>query len=260
MNIIDIFQTALLLVVLALLIKKTNNNTQTSTSKSKKMILDSCGLIDGRIMEIVSAGFSPNQLVIPQFILRELQLLADGGDTHKRARARFGLDVAKRLQESNLCDVVVNRDDFSDIKTTDDKIIALAQKISADLYTTDYNLGKVAKVEGVNVLNVNELAMTMRPVALPGEKKKVKILQKGSNKNQGVGYLEDGTMVVVDNARNRVGSTVDVEVVRYHQTESGKMLFASLVEQAKPSSHKKPKTAKRMPKSEAASLLGIDSK
>lgn len=226
MNTIDILQTLLLLVVLGLLIRK-NVNFKAATG-NKKMILDSCALIDGRIVEIVSAGFAPSQLIIPQFILRELQLLADGTDSYKRERARFGLDVASRLQESNLCEVVINRDDFSDVRTTDDKLVKLAKKLSADLYTTDYNLGKVARVEGVRVLNVNELAMTMRPVVLPGEKKQVKIVQKGSNKNQGVGYLEDGTMVVVDNAQAKVGSTVEVEVARYHQTESGKMLFASL--------------------------------
>lgn len=235
MDLIDLLQTALLLVVLVLIIKKNNKITLPAT-KNKQIILDSCGLIDGRIIEIVSAGFAPLQLVIPQFILRELQLLADGGDTHKRERARFGLDVVKRLQESNFCEVVINRDDF-DVKTTDDKLIQLAKKLQADLYTTDYNLGKVAKVEGIRVLNVNELAMTMRPIALPGERKQVKILQKGSNKNQGVGYLEDGTMVVVDNARNKVGSTIEVEVVRYHQTESGKMLFAN---QKSANSDKKP--------------------
>lgn len=230
MNILQYVELVLLVVVIAILIRTKKVEVQTThpTSKSKKMILDSCGLIDGRIIEIVSAGFAPLQLVIPQFILRELQLLADGNDTHKRERARFGLDVARRLQESNLCEVVIRRDDFEDVKTTDDKLIKLAKKLQADLYTTDYNLGKVARVEGIRVLNVNELAMTMRPIALPGEIRQVKILQKGSNKNQGVGYLEDGTMVVVDNARNKVGSTVDVEVVRYHQTESGKMLFANL--------------------------------
>ncbi len=226
MNLIDLLQTLLLLIVLVILIRK-NVNINTAAG-SKKMILDSCALIDGRIVEIVSAGFAPSQLIIPQFILRELQLLADGTDSYKRERARFGLDVASRLQESNLCEVVINRDDFESIRATDDKLVKLAKKLSADLYTTDYNLGKVARVEGVRVLNVNELAMTMRPVVLPGEKKIVKLVQKGSNKNQGVGYLDDGTMVVVDNAQSKIGSTVEVEVVRYHQTESGKMLFATL--------------------------------
>ena len=230
MDILQYVELILIVVVVVLLLrtKKEEAVSTISANKNKKMILDSCGLIDGRIIEIVSAGFAPLQLVIPQFILRELQLLADGNDTHKRERARFGLDVARRLQESNLCEVVIRRDDFEDVRTTDDKLIKLAKKLQADLYTTDYNLGKVARVEGIRVLNVNELAMTMRPIALPGEIKQVKILQKGSNKNQGVGYLEDGTMVVVDSARNKVGTTVDVEVVRYHQTESGKMLFATI--------------------------------
>lgn len=115
------------------------------------------------------------------------------------------------------------------MKATDDKLVLLAKKLSADLYTTDYNLNKVATVEGVKVLNINELALSMRPLILPGERKKVKIVQKGSGRGQGVGYLEDGTMVVVENAIKLVGKTVEVEVARYHQTESGKMIFANLI-------------------------------
>lgn len=225
MNSIDIVQTLLLLIILAVLWQKSDQKI--NVKQNKKMILDSCALIDARIIEVVSAGFAPSELVIPQFILKELQLLADGHDAHKRERARFGLDVAKRLQESNLCDVTISRELFVDTPTIDDKLVKLAKKLSADLYTTDYNLGKVASVEGVRVLNINELALTMRPVVLPGEAKSVKIVQKGSGRGQGVGYLEDGTMVVVDNAGDKIGRTIDVEVSRYHQTESGKMLFAN---------------------------------
>ncbi|MBW3568960.1 TRAM domain-containing protein [Candidatus Parcubacteria bacterium] len=198
-----------------------------NSKSARKIILDSCGLIDGRIVELVSAGFTPSQIVIPQFILKELQLLADGNDSHKRARARFGLDVAKRLQTINTAEVTINRQDFYGLRATDDKLVELAKKISADLYTTDYNLNKVANVEGVRVLNVNELALSLRPLVLPGESIKVKIVQKGSGRGQGVGYLDDGTMVVVDNAIKLIGKTVEVQVDRYHQTESGKMLFAT---------------------------------
>lgn len=197
-------------------------------TKQRRLIVDSCGLIDGRIVDLAVAGFTPSEIIIPQFILKELQLLADGNDSQKRERARFGLDVAKRLQTVNTTEVRIHREQFPNIKTVDDKLVILARKLGADLYTTDYNLNKVASVEGVKVLNINELALSMRPIALPGEKKKVKIVQKGSGKNQGVGYLEDGTMVVVDNASRKIGQTVEVEVSRYHQTESGKMLFANL--------------------------------
>lgn len=196
--------------------------------KTRKLIIDSNGLIDGRIVDLVTAGFTPSEIIIPQFILKELQLLADGKDSQKRLRARYGLDVAKKLRTLNTAEVNINREQFPNIKTVDDKLVLLARKLGADLYTADYNLNKVATIEGVRVLNINELAQAMRPVALPGETKKVKIVQKGSGKNQGVGYLEDGTMVVVENAARKIGMTVNIEVSRYHQTESGKMLFANL--------------------------------
>jgi uncharacterized protein YacL len=195
--------------------------------------LDSCALIDGRIVELVNAGFIHGELIVPRFILKELQLLADGNDSQKRERARFGLDIANTLQENKNCAVAINTVEFPNIKATDDKLVLLAKKLSADLYTTDYNLNKVATVEGVKVLNINELALTMRPLILPGEKRKVKIIQKGSGRNQGVGYLEDGTMVVVENAYKLIGKTMEVEVIRYHQTESGKMLFAKTIDRDK---------------------------
>lgn len=209
--------------------------------QTRKMIVDSCGLIDGRIVELASAGFTPSEIIIPQFILRELQMLADGNDSYKRERARFGLDVARKLQTINTTNVIVNRENFPNIKTTDDKLVLLARKLSADLYTIDYNLNKVASVEGVRVLNINELALSLRPHVLPGEKKKVKIVQKGSGRGQGVGYLDDGTMVVVENASRLVGKTVEVEASRYHQTESGKMIFATQAS----SSHQKQSNANK---------------
>lgn len=228
MKLIDIIQTLLLLGIIFLLYSRKSEKT-TTTRNSKKLILDSCALIDGRITELVSAGFVHGKLIIPRFILKELQLLADGNDSQKRERARFGLDIAKLLQENKNCTVSINTQEFPDVKATDDKLVLLAKKLSADLYTTDYNLNKVATVEGVKVLNINELALSMRPLILPGEKKTVKIVQKGSGRGQGVGYLEDGTMVVVENAIRLIGKTVEIEVVRYHQTESGKMIFANLV-------------------------------
>lgn len=199
------------------------------TNNQRRLIIDSNGLIDGRIVDLAEAGFTPSELIIPQFILKELQLLADGNDSQKRERARFGLDIARRLQTINTVNVLINREQFSNIKTVDDKLVLLARKIGADLYTADYNLNKVASVEGVKVLNINELALLVRPVILPGERKKVKIVQKGSGRNQGVGYLEDGTMVVVDNAIKLIGKTIEVEIARYHQTESGKMIFANQI-------------------------------
>lgn len=227
--IIDLLQILLLGVIVYLLLAskkpiKTNNNS----GKSRKLILDSCGLIDGRIIELSAAGFIKSELIVPEFIVKELQMLADGNDSHKRARARFGLDMIKQLKEDGNIDLSISREEFAGIRKTDDKLVLLAKKLGADLYTTDYNLNKVADVEDVKVLNVNELALSLRPPALPGEVKKIKIIQKGSGRGQGVGYLDDGTMVVVENALRLKDKTVSVEIERYHQTESGKMIFARL--------------------------------
>ena len=192
------------------------------------MVLDTCALIDGRIVELTKLGFVPEELIVPEFVLHELQMLADGNDSHKRERARFGLDVVKELQEDSNTTVIIDRS-ITTNQPTDDKLVALAKKLGVGLYTTDYNLNKVADIEGVLVLNVNELAQQLRPTALPGERKIVKILQKGSNPKQGVGYLDDGTMVVVDDAASQVNKMVEVEVTRIHQTMAGKMLFANLI-------------------------------
>lgn len=202
-------------------------------AKHRKLILDSCALIDGRIAEIVRNGFLADQLIIPQFVLNELQLLADGNDSHKRERARYGLDIAHELQDSAPMEVVIDRTVLPGIETTDDKLVELAKQLNAHLYTTDYNLSKVAAVEGVKVLNVNELAQSLRPITLPGETLNIKILQKGSNRDQGVGYLDDGTMIVIEGGARSLGRVVPVTVTRMHQTVAGKMVFGQ-VKDARP--------------------------
>jgi uncharacterized protein YacL len=224
-EIIQFVQTLILLGLILLLLSKMD---MTSSRSTKKVVLDSSVLIDGRIVDIVNAGFAHYTLVVPQFVTRELQKMADGGDTQKRTRARFGLDVIKTLQQSASCNTELSSKDFAGIKEVDDKLVALAKKLGADMYTTDYNLNKVATVEGVNVLNINELAGVLRPVALPGETHKVKIIQRGSGKGQGVGYLDDGTMVVVENAANKLHKTLTVEIARTHQSDAGKMMFGSI--------------------------------
>jgi uncharacterized protein YacL len=192
----------------------------------RKIILDSCALIDGRIVELVRTGFIADELIIPKFILSELQLLADGNDSHKRERARFGLEIAAELQEYVWARVSISEQNFPGVVATDDKLVKLAKKLRGVLCTTDYNLNKVAAVEGIKTLNVNELSQSLRPVTLPGEELRVKIVQKGNNSEQGVGYLEDGTMIVVDGAARAIGSTIPVSVDRMHQTVAGKMVFA----------------------------------
>jgi len=201
--------------------------------KQHKVVLDSCALIDGRITEIMRTGFMISELVIPQFIVSELQLLADGNDSHKRERARYGLDIAHELQDSAPVKVTIDRTIIENVQATDDKLVVLAKKLGAQLYTTDYNLSKVAAVEGVQVLNVNELAQSLRPIALPGETLTIKIVQKGSNRDQGVGYLEDGTMIVIEGGARYVGREVPISVTRMHQTVAGKMVFGQIKEQPK---------------------------
>lgn len=227
---------SVLLIIVILLLLAERNKLPTHWLRKRSIVLDSCALIDGRIVEIAKSGFIKDQLVVPKFILAELQFLADGNDAHKRERARFGLDVARELQEALPAQVVVDQTLFPSLTTTDDKLVVLAKKLRADLYTTDYNLNKVATVEGVKVLNVHELAQQLRPSVLPGEERTIKIMQKGSNQNQGVGYLEDGTMVVVEHGAQHVGKMETVIIAQMHQTVAGKMLFAKL----KPQTHKAP--------------------
>jgi uncharacterized protein YacL len=204
----------------------------------RALILDTCALIDGRILAIAKAGFVPRTIIIPRFIIAELQFLADHSDPQRRERARFGLDVIRELQELRRIEITITREQFDAIKEVDDKLIALAKQYRASLYTTDYNLNKVAQIEGVRVLNVNELAQALRPSRLPGEKIEVKITQVGQDKSQGVGYLDDGTMVVVERAGQKVGQRVQAECTRMLQTQAGKMMFAVLLESPSQPSNK----------------------
>jgi len=228
---LHVIEILLLIFIVWYLISRPGEGLARILSRQRKLILDSCALIDGRITEIVRTGFMADELIIPQFILNELQMLADGNDSHKRERARYGLDIAHELQDSAPMRVTVDRTALSsDIAATDDKLVALAKKLRAALYTTDYNLSKVAAVEGVKVLNVNELAQSLRPIALPGETLTIKILQRGSSRDQGVGYLDDGTMIVIEGGARFVGNSVPVTVTRMHQTVAGKMVFGQIKE------------------------------
>lgn len=223
---IEYIQIGLLMTILIAVLwpKRARRRQQTDA-----LILDSSALIDGRIMEVSKTGFIPGKLIVPEFIVHELQLLADGHDAHKRERARFGLDVVKLLQDELGDRVVLVSGMQTETSKTDDKLVALAKEVSAGICTTDYNLNKVATINGIRVYNLNELSQAVRPVALPGERHTIKLVQKGSSKDQGVGYLEDGTMVVVSGAGNMIGKKVDVDVTRMLQTEAGKMIFAKRV-------------------------------
>ena len=195
------------------------------TGKKSYKILDTSVIIDGRIADIAETGFLDGLLVIPQFVLRELQLVADSADSLKRNRGRRGLDILQRLQKTASVQISIVEDDFPTVREVDLKLIELAKLYEGKIITNDFNLNKVAQLQGVAVLNINELANSLKPIVLPGEVMRVFILKEGKEYNQGVAYLDDGTMVVVDNARKMIGKTIDVSVTSVLQTTAGKMIF-----------------------------------
>ena len=187
-------------------------------------------IIDGRIADIAEAGFIDGMMVIPEFVLRELQVVADSTDGSKRQRGRRGLDMLQRMQSNAALQVQIVSDDFPTIREVDLKLLELAKKWEAKVVTNDFNLNKVAHLHHVQVLNINDLANALKPVVLPGEHMTVLILKEGKEYNQGVGYLDDGTMVVVDHARKMIGRSVDITVTSVLQTASGKMIFGKMDE------------------------------
>ncbi|HUE82549.1 MAG TPA: TRAM domain-containing protein [Pyrinomonadaceae bacterium] len=193
-------------------------------------ILDTSVIIDGRIADVAETGFLTGSLIIPQFILRELQQVADSPDSSKRQRGRRGLDMLNRLQNNSALDIQIVETDFPSVREVDLKLIELGKQLDAVIVTNDFNLNKVAQLRGVNVLNINELANALKPVVLPGEAMRVFILKEGKEYNQGVAYLDDGTMVVVDNARRLIGRNTDIAVTSVLQTTAGKMIFGRLWE------------------------------
>ena len=193
--------------------------------KNTFKILDTSVIIDGRIGDIAETGFIDGTLIVPQFVLRELQLVADSSDSMKRNRGRRGLDVLQRIQKMPQLTVQIVEQDFPNVRDVDMKLLELAKLYSCKVVTNDFNLNKVAQLHKVEVLNINELANAMRPVVLPGETMRVFILKEGKEYNQGVAYLDDGTMVVVDNARKLISKTIDIGVTSVLQTTAGKMIF-----------------------------------
>jgi uncharacterized protein YacL len=193
-------------------------------------ILDTSVIIDGRVADICETGFLDGTLVVPQFVLKELQLVADSADSLKRNRGRRGLDILQKMQKMSGLDVMISDLDFPEVREVDLKLIELARALEGKIVTNDFNLNKVAQLRGVAVLNINELANSLKPVVLPGEIMKVFILKEGKEYNQGVAYLDDGTMVVVDNARKLIGKTIDVVVTSVLQTTAGKMIFGRFVD------------------------------
>lgn len=193
-------------------------------------LLDTSVIIDGRIADLCETGFLEGTFIIPHFILEELQHIADSSDSLKRARGRRGLDILNRVQKMVDIEVTIVDTDFPHIREVDSKLVALAREMDARIITNDLNLNKVAELQGVRVLNINELCNALRPVVLPGEAMRVFILKEGKEAGQGIGYLDDGTMIVVDNAKRFIGKTIDVAVTSVLQTTAGRMIFTRLRE------------------------------
>jgi uncharacterized protein YacL len=203
-------------------------NSERTAARRNIKVLDTSAIIDGRIADMAETGFLEGALIIPEFILRELQMVADSQDSSRRQRGRRGLDVLQRMQGNAQLTVQIVQDDYPAIREVDLKLIELAKDLDAKIITNDFNLNKVAHLHNVSVLNINDLANSLKPVFLPGEKMNIMILKEGKEYNQGVGYLDDGTMVVVDHARRMIGRQVEISVTSVLQTASGKMIFGKM--------------------------------
>jgi uncharacterized protein YacL len=197
-----------------------------TSSEASPKILDTSVIIDGRIADITRSGFLEGDLVVPGFVLEELQHIADSSDVLKRNRGRRGLDILNRIQKEPYCTVRIVEDTYSDLSEVDTKLVRLAKDINGKVVTNDFNLNKVCELHGVPVLNINELANSVKPVVLPGEELKVHVIKDGKEQGQGVGYLDDGTMIVVDGGRRYIGQTIAVLVTSVLQTAAGRMIFA----------------------------------
>lgn len=189
------------------------------------IILDTSVIIDGRITDISQTKFIEGRFLIPRFVLKELQQIADSKDSLKRNRGRRGLEVLSKFQKNPNVDVRIHEDDFPDLADVDAKLIKLAKVLNAKIFTNDFNLSKVAELQGIKILNINELANALKPIVLPGEMLEVKIVKEGKEHNQGIGYLDDGTMIVVENGKQLLGQTIRSTVTSVLQTTAGRMIF-----------------------------------
>lgn len=241
----DPLELIILIVSLAILAEVTfllSKQSRQSLSRraARGVLVDTSVLIDGRILPVVETGFIGDTLIIPRSVIGELQFLADNADHEKRSRARYGLDAVTTLQASDKVDVQILQDGSKAAEGVDERLLNLAKKHNALVCTLDYNLSKVAAVEGIQVLNLNELAQSIRMAYLPGERLSIDLVQKGQDSHQAVGYLSDGTMVVVEHANKLLGQSVEIEVIRSLQTAAGKMMFARLVGE-QPKAQKSPR-------------------
>ncbi len=208
--------------------RKSNEEVVNDLEYTDKKILDTSAIIDGRILEIAKSGFLEGPLMLPLFILEELQHIADSSDSLKRNRGRRGLEVMNGIQSLNNIKVIIVENKYEEVEEVDSKLVKLAKDEKAKIITNDFNLNKVAEVQGVGVLNINELANALKPVAIPGESMFVQIIKEGQEINQGVAYLDDGTMIVIENGKGFIGESKEVVVTSVLQTNAGKMIFAKI--------------------------------
>ncbi|MEG0437744.1 MAG: PIN/TRAM domain-containing protein [Solibacillus sp.] len=206
--------------------KKRSAESPPTEARERYKLLDTSVIIDGRIADISTTGFVEGILVVPQFVLTELQHIADSSDTLKRTRGRRGLDILKRLQDERASKVLITEIDFDDVAEVDLKLVRLAKKMDAQILTNDFNLNKVCELHSVQVLNINDLANAVKPVVIPGENMQVVVIKDGKEHNQGVAYLDDGTMIVVEGGRSYIGQAITVTVTSVLQTSAGRMIFA----------------------------------
>lgn len=192
------------------------------------ILVDTSVIIDGRIIDIARTGFLSGKIIIPRFVLRELQQIADSTDPIKRQRGRSGLEMLHAIQKESKLDITIHEEDFQDTPEVDAKLVKMAKLLNAKILTVDYNLNRIAGIQGVKVLNINELANVIKPMVLPGEQMQIKLIKEGKEHNQAIGYLEDGTMVVVEEARKLIGQEVKVMVTSVLQTQAGRMIFTRL--------------------------------
>lgn len=208
--------------------KQSKDKTVKKDGGSVGKLLDTSSIIDGRIAELCATGFLEGPLLVPVFVLEELQLIADSSDLLKRTKGRRGLDILKQMQEDRHVQVDIISDDFEDAQGVDSKLIRLGRQLGAKVITNDYNLNKVAELQGVIVLNINDLANAMKPARVPGEEMNVLIVKAGKEENQGIAYLDDGTMIVVENGEKYIGMNIPVTVTSVLQTSAGRMIFVKV--------------------------------
>lgn len=206
-------------------VEQTNAETDDWLKKSRNVLLDTSVIIDGRVSDIAKTGFLPGTMVIPRFVLNELQFIADSSDSLRRQRGRRGMAVLTELQKNPLILVQISDIDVEGVKEVDDKLVILAKQLRCPVLTNDYNLNRIAELQGVNILNINELANAVKSIVLPGEILEIAIIQEGKETNQGVGYMDDGTMVVIDGGNKFIGTTRLIGVTKVLQTAAGKMIF-----------------------------------